>query len=157
MTNGKDFKTIYAGKEVDVDGNTFTVYPISMNQFGRFSEKVVGMIQHLSSVERPEGITEEQMTGLYIRTALPYVLANMMGVVFECITFDGVPLAKREDTDYIPHHVFPGLVTAWLDESFGDEGKVKAWTQALQNLVAYVGKEDSPLLRALSSLSQETE
>ena len=147
------FHDVFPGREVTVESLTFKVFPLGVNHLPRFSDKIIGVISAVSQAEVPEGMKPEDAQKAYLKAAAPYVLKDLTDILWECTTFEGAPLSGRDDLSALPHYVLPLLCEAWLIESFGDEGKVTTWIEAIQNLTKSLENPSNPFTLALSQLS----
>lgn len=156
---GRLTRILFPGREVPLkDGETVlgtaTVYPLGFTHFDRFSRDIVSvglvLLDSLrlkvggdGKVTMDEGEIEPDKM---IQAAAPLLMRNAFSLVRDCVT---VKVEGDDEKEYrldeieIPHWCVPDIVDAWVEESFGTEGKWMPWKKLMTSLMSRFQKNGS--------------
>jgi len=106
---------------------TAVVYSIPFESIRRYSDLISECIGEVASIVGNLGFKPTQ--GVVISIAVPIVIKRLLPLVASCI--EGLDIMAPR----LPHWVVPQLVQAWIEESFGDEKKVRPWVTLVEQVV----------------------
>ena len=169
-----DLETMFPGREVviaEVGDKKLTaqVYPLGIVQIRKFNDTLADVLPRiatkvdLSKLKR----ANDFMVGFadLLPAITPMVASDLIELIDDCVV--GVDLTK----DRVPHWVLPKIVEIWIEESFGEAGKLKAWLDAIDRvlekitghkpgiwdtLCKHLSKQDTPSIPSSESASTES-
>jgi hypothetical protein len=156
----KDFtvelRKAYPGRKVDITPElAVMVYPVGMIHLQKFTASVTRAVATLlgrltpDMIERPgvgapEG-TKVKITTEGVRVLVPALVEVITGDLLELVGDCCVP-----PIDLVPHWHLADIVTAWAEESFGEERKLRPWVRAMEALAEKLTGEKIDLWEKLS-------
>lgn len=158
---GRLTRILFPGREVPLKHGetviaTATVYPLGFTHFDRFSRDIVSvglvLLDALRIKVSGDGkVTMEQGEidpEKLIQAAAPLLMRNAFAMVRDCVTvkLEGEGDDAKEyrlDEVEIPHWCVPDIVDAWVEESFGTEGKWMPWKKLMTSLMSRFQKNGS--------------
>lgn len=148
-------KALFPGVPITLECEvTVKVYPMGFRHVKKFSRSITNAMSALGTISwnAPETELGAQIAGLFG----PYVLENMIDLVFECceiVKGENEPDIKLEQ---IPHWELPAIIEVWLKENFGEPKKWKPWVQTIESAVRKATGKDLSITDLLSKLSSKT-
>lgn len=129
-----DIEQLFPGRVVQLEkGLAATVFPPGLLHIRKFSRDVVGLGMALADSVGKLKDKAGQSQAL-VQQLLPFLLTNALDLVAECVRVDG-PGGKTYKIAELPHWLLPPILEAWVEESFGDEAKVRPWKAAIEKTV----------------------
>src|SRR5262245_49723947 len=118
---GNDLRALFPGRDLQLDRiGRVTVYPVGVKHCRRFGAQLNTVLSLLAPL---------QAEGRAATVAIPYLVANALDLLSECMVFHDVKDVTLED---MPHWVLPTIAEAWIDESFGDEASRRPWVETIE-------------------------
>lgn len=145
------FRILFPGRNITIGEHAFVVYPLGMAQVKRFGPRFAPLIDLLKKtpIDSIKGDEQQAIAKNIVTLITPFILNNMLDVIFDCVTFDGEKL-KEEDVEHIPHYYLPIIIEAWISESFIGEDKLRPWIEVIERLTKEIFKKDIPIWDTLS-------
>ncbi len=158
----KTRKVLYPGKALILESSEveICVYPMSMRHMKRFSKSIVEALTALSSIVLP---SNTQGYGTQLMAAIaPTIMEHLFDLVVDCCKVTAAPEGyKVEEIDLndLPHYELPPIVDLWIEESFGEEKKYKAWITMVEKVLLKATGNKISISELLSQASspQDTE
>lgn len=156
----------------DPNGPAVTVYPVAFRQLRVFTEAVHRILFEVISalppgffeatpgattpgVERPGVGAPESARNLVLDRAVYASLAQGLSRAILGELLDMAAACVKPSLDGVPHWRVADVMVAWIDESFGEERKLRPWVAAMETLLEKVTGEKWNLWEPLSRLSQQ--
>ena len=111
-------KALFPGRIVEISGVEIKVEPLGFRHIRKFSDGISKIMPTLVSVISDVKADERGWISKLSATLAPFLMTDLLDLVDDCVDVD-----LKE----VPHHLLPRIIEAWIEESFGDEGKVKPW------------------------------
>lgn len=138
-------RVLFPGTTLVIAGREVRVFPLGVRHVGSVTKAAEEIIPRLlsSGFDARSLATKEGRSAAW-PSLLPMIVGDMMKVINECV--EGVDL----EGDDLPHWYLPPIVDAWVEESFGDAGKVKPWVDMLEATIRRVTRQELGLWETLS-------
>lgn len=129
-------KPLIAGKKLEIEGVTITVFPLSIKHVHEVTARLSSLLR-LAAVLQQKGRIED---------VLPHLSQDALAVIGHCVVVED---GKFED---LPHQFLPPILEVWVEESFG-AGKWKPWISLIDSLVSKATGKPFSTLEMLSKSS----
>ena len=163
-------------KEVYLEdfGIDAVIYPVGFKHLETFGAQIAGLtaliiknglnVDYVIKGDKPTAAEEEDINKLIgqkiIGIAMPYVMANMMGMIKDC-----VKLASKDQNidvsdcrvDDLPHWELPAIIEAWIDISFNEPKKYRPWLEVVDKMVGKLTGKPFSISETLSKLSSRAD
>lgn len=163
-------------KEVYLEdfGLDAVIYPVGFKHLETFGGQIAGLtalivknglnVDYQIKGEKPTEQEEEEITKLMgqkiIGIAMPYVMANMMGMIKDCVKL----VSKDQNIDVsdcrvddLPHWELPAIIEAWIDISFNEPKKYRPWLEVVDKMVGKLTGKPFSISETLSKLSSRAD
>lgn len=166
MSKIKDtaIRVLTPGTKITLDGGAvLIVYPIGWKQMRAFGSTITNALGSVADVvsldpsKLQDSAYVKKLSGDILSKIGPYVALNMMELVADCCVFEDKDIRKTISVEEIPHWEVAKVIDAFVEESFVGEGKLQAWTQAIDNIMKKVFKTDKSISDILSNFSSDAD
>lgn len=124
------------------------VFPLGVGNIRAFNKAVERILAQLSNNIDLRRITSDP--GQAITAIVPMIMSDALEIVDSCV--EGVNILHPR----FPHHLLPDIVRAWMEESFGTEGKRRPWVLLLEEGLSKLAGKKVGLSDTLSKFSSNT-
>jgi hypothetical protein len=126
-----------------------TVYPFGLRHAQRFSREVASLLEVVLEAT-PAGRTDAETALAVLRSAAPILVGNCLDLIADCVVIEPKTVIVHE----LPHFVQAQLFGAWLEESFGNEDKIRPWREAVRGVLQRLAGGNGTLGTIFSSFWQ---
>ena len=130
-TTPPDLAAMFPGRAVDLGGGvTVIVKPLRYRDIRKFAERISAVIPDmlgLAALAEKKDVPMEEWGRQLQNTLGPFLLNDLLELVNDCTDAD---LADA------PHWLLPKIITAWIEETFGDPTKLTVWDEAIRSVLA---------------------
>ncbi len=131
----KALEGLWPGKEVNIPGTdvTIIVEPLGVRHVKQFSAAISKVMPTIVGILGDEASDEKQWVSKITTTLLPFMFGDLIDMLNDCCDVDITTL---------PHEALAPVAESWIEQSFGDEGKLKPWKDLFLKVMKTFLKQD---------------
>lgn len=128
-----------------------TIYPMGIAHVRRFNKAVEDVLPKIAMQVPLNHLGGKLDLSTLAPMIVPIIIGDLLDLVNACV--DGVDLTDEK----LPHWVLASIIQIWIEESFGDQGKVKPWIDIIDKTIAKMTGKNPQIWQTLCKLSSDSD
>lgn len=153
-TKDEALAVLFPGKDVPLDmgddrpAGKAVVMPLGFRHLRKFTDQITRALGVVGTMNLPSSDDPTKLGKAIMMTAAPLLMGDLFELLKECVTIESPAGLELED---LPHWLIPGIVSAWIEISFGDPKKWRPWITAIDSTMGALTRQPFSILETVRS------